>query len=269
MAVIGATFAYFTAQRGDGAQADITVTTSTSDSIVYGSFEPLMVKATQQNFDQEKMNSQRGSTEGTITITASDNEDRQDEADYCYTSTLKVSKNDFIYKPKAEDTADPEVSQENKPELLLNLYLDDENYTQTPLVDLSYKTIEGQKKVCDQKNGAVPEDEICEEETLAGYDITEFGKNSTPDEDPVTPTVDLKIPVKDGDADSLQDLIYVHHIKAEGAGTQKEVKWKATITFVNYDFDQQYNTNKEFIATWVFTPVECATGTPINPDDAP
>ena len=52
VAMVGATFAYFTAQRGDGAQADITVTTSTSDSIVYGSFNPLILKATQQNFNQ-------------------------------------------------------------------------------------------------------------------------------------------------------------------------------------------------------------------------
>ncbi len=271
VAVIGATFAYFTAQRGDGAQADITVTTSTSDSIVYGNFEPLLLKATQQNFASEA-GSLQASTEGKITLTASDNADRSDTADYCYTSTIKISQNDFVYKP-AEDSEEPDsVPAAKQPELILSVWKNNQEYSAEKIQDMSYQSLESTYKVCKEENGEVVEENGCQDaQTIAGYDITEVGKNSTP-EIPDPSTVNVRIPVMDSEKGELQDgndLLYVHHIKATETGGTTEVTWKAAITFVNYDFDQQYNTNKKFIATWVFTPVECATGDPINSDGEP
>ncbi len=268
VAVVGATFAYFTAQRGDGAQADIKVTTSTSDSIIYGEFNPLMIKATQQNFNETDQHSQRGSTEGTITLTASDNVDRQDEADYCYTSTIKVSKNTFTYKPKDLETEPEAPATSDKPELILSISLDNgsgeyKEYTQQ-INDFIYKTVgeDATYTVCDQEGGIEKTESCQESQPIKGYDITEFGKNATPEQE-VPTTVDFKIPIQSEDLEGSTD--YTHHIKATGGASDKvTVKWKATITFVNYDFDQQYNTDKEFVATWVFTPVDCTSGQPVE-----
>ncbi len=258
VAVIGATFAYFTAQRGDGAQADITVTTSTSDSIVYGSFNALVLKATQQNFGQN-LGSQRATTEGEIKLTASDNDSREDTADYCYTSTIKISENGFGYKPQAEGV---EETVTNQPELILSLYYNGNEYKQQ-LNDVTYTTIEGPKKVCDQENGETSEDKCKEEETIAGYDITTIGNVSG--EPPLEPTTtNFKVPVWEENSDKpFAEQSFTHHIKTEDTSGEVTAKWKASITFVNYDFDQQYNTDKKFIAIWEFTPVDCESGEPI------
>ncbi len=250
VAMVGATFAYFTAQRGEGAQADIKVTTSTSDSIVYGEFNTLMVKATQQNFG-ENLGSQRGSTEGIITLTASDNEDRTDSADYCYTSTIKITENDFSYKPKGEG-----VEEADKPELILSLFYNEKEYKQL-LNDLTYTTIEGEKRVCDQENGVTSDEKCSDNQTISGYDITTIGNVST--EAPLEPTTtNFKIPVWiEDNSTPVSEQSYIHHIKTEDTAGNVTAKWKASITFVNYEFDQQYNTDKNFIATWEFTPVDC------------
>ena len=261
VAMVGATFAYFTAQRGKGAQADITVTTSTSDSVIYSQFSNLTVVATQQNFNSTDMYSQRGTSEGTITLTSSDNESREDIADYCYTSTIKISNNDFIYKEQGE-----ELQEAKKPELILSIYYNEQEYKQ-PIGDLKYTTIENaenenKKKVCDQVNGVVSGD--CNDTVISGYDITEVGKNSTPDLEPVG-TTKIQIPVYSADALESPSSDYTHHIKASSSNKETvTAKWKSTITFVNYDFDQQYNTDKSFVAIWDFVPVDCDTGEPFE-----
>lgn len=263
VAMVGATFAYFTAQRGQGAQADITVTTSTSDSVIYGTFNPLMIVATQQNFGQG-LGSQRGTSQGTITLTSSDNANREDIADYCYTSTIKISENDFNYKPQSEDVVEP---QPKIPELLLQIWKDTHEYSSEVINDMSYKTLEGTFKICDQENGINKEDGCSEDmQEIKGYDLTEFGKSATAgQEDPGT-TVDIQIPLT-SEEDDESKLPYVHHIKASSSAEETvSVMWKATITLVNHEFDQQYNTNKKFLAKWVFTPVDCDTGDPVATD---
>ena len=270
VAMVGATFAYFTAQRGDGAQADITVTTSTSDSIIYGEFNQLLVKATQQNFDQTAQNSQRGSTEGKITLTASDNEGRQDEADYCYTSIIKISENEFGYKPAEVADGEEAPAETPKPELILSLYYNGTEYKQQ-VGDLKYTTITDTQKVCDQENGITNEESCQDNQTIAGYDITTIGnESSSEDEPPAVPseptTTNIQIPVQVEDpSTAVSEMSYIHHIKSSEAGGKVEVTWKASVTFVNYDFDQQYNTDKKFVAVWEFTPVDCETDGPSIP----
>ena len=201
-----------------------------------------------------------------ITLTASDNESREDEADYCYTSTIRVTSNTFTYKPQVEG-----VEEDKKyPELILSITKDDTEYTQQ-INDFMYTTIEGgDKPVCDQVNGEALPDAECTAQAIKGYDITELGKNSTPSQEPAVPYVDFNVPVRDGEENTTQDMPNIHHIKTSGTASEKvEVKWKASITFVNYDFDQQYNTDKELVATWIFTPVDCTTGAAVNAEPVP
>lgn len=101
VAVVGATFAYFTAQTGSGQQANIRVTTSTSDTLEYGSFDPITINANQQNFGQGAGN-QWDVTSGAITLKAN----ADNEASYCYTAQLNVTNNTFEY---TVDSSTPEL----------------------------------------------------------------------------------------------------------------------------------------------------------------
>ena len=106
VAVVGATFAYFTAQTGTGAGADVRVTTATTDSLIYSEWAPIAIHATPTNFAQG-MESLTGTTGGSVTLTANSEAD----AEYCYTATLKLVGenlgNDFEYTT-AEET--PELT---------------------------------------------------------------------------------------------------------------------------------------------------------------
>lgn len=96
VAVVGATFAYFSAQTGEGASAPVTVTTSTADSLEYGSFGAITINATQQNF-YEGAGSLSGETTGNVTLKANND----NSASYCYTAILNVAQNDFVYTTEA------------------------------------------------------------------------------------------------------------------------------------------------------------------------
>ena len=93
VAMVGATFAYFTAQRGEGAQAEINVKTSTSDSLEMGTFTKINIVANQDNFGKDK-GTRSGTSEGEISLTANDAETTK-EVEYCYTADFYVESNDF------------------------------------------------------------------------------------------------------------------------------------------------------------------------------
>ena len=94
---IGATYAYFVAQVGSGASANVNVTTHTTDSMVFSSFSPIVIgPATQQNF-YENAGDLTGSTSGTVTLKAS----AESSASYCYNAYLKVTSNNFVYTTTA------------------------------------------------------------------------------------------------------------------------------------------------------------------------
>lgn len=100
--MIGATFAYFTAQTGGGTNADVTVTTSSSDSLEYGSFKPIVINANQTNFGKG-MGDQKDSTTGNVTLKANKNA----AATYCYTVSLNVTANNLEY---TTETKTPELT---------------------------------------------------------------------------------------------------------------------------------------------------------------
>ena len=92
VAVVGATFAYFTAQGGQGAQTPVSVQTSTTSNGSFVTNGSITINANQENFAQD-MGNQTGRATGTVTYTASGTQ----ASDFCYTVGLQVTANDFVY----------------------------------------------------------------------------------------------------------------------------------------------------------------------------
>ena len=109
VAVVGATFAYFTAQGGDDVTRNVNVTTDTADSATF-SLEPITITATQENFGQGDGDQTAVST-GTASFTANNT---AASTEFCYTLTINVANNDFVYT----------TAPTNTPELVLDVTKD-------------------------------------------------------------------------------------------------------------------------------------------------
>ena len=109
VAVVGATFAYFTAQGGDDVTKNINVTTDTTDSATF-SLEPITITATQENFGQGD-GDQTATSTGTASFTANSTDE---STEFCYTLTINVASNDFEYT----------TAPANTPELVLDVTKD-------------------------------------------------------------------------------------------------------------------------------------------------
>ncbi|MEG1506295.1 MAG: hypothetical protein RR478_02230 [Bacilli bacterium] len=92
VAVVGATFAFFTAQKGTGANANVNVKTSTTDSLVYNAGTAISITATQANF-AEGLGNRTGVNTSTVTLVAN----ADTSATYCYTADFIVTANTFEY----------------------------------------------------------------------------------------------------------------------------------------------------------------------------
>ena len=92
VAVVGATFAYFTAQGGTSVQTPVNVTTAQTSNGSFSTSGAITINATQENFGQGKGN-QVGTATGTVTYTASSTA----ASDFCYTVTLDITANTFGY----------------------------------------------------------------------------------------------------------------------------------------------------------------------------
>ena len=110
VAVVGATFAYFTAQGTGSQQKNIEVTSETINSMAFYIDKDIDIEATTANFKQGGSD-----VTDTITATATFNANNQDAATFCYTVDLIVKSNTFEYT--AENT-------EQLPELTLHVTKD-------------------------------------------------------------------------------------------------------------------------------------------------
>ncbi len=111
VAVVGATFAYFTAQGGSASQAPVTVSTGTAGSSSLGTFTAISIYADANSFAQGKGNA-TGTSTGTVAWTApgvaadaSSNDLTEADRSFCYTASLAVTKNDFVYSSTNTDHA--------------------------------------------------------------------------------------------------------------------------------------------------------------------
>src|SRR5574344_772472 len=102
VAMIGATFAYFTADVSGNGTSQVHVTTSTTDSLVYTPGSAISLTATQQNFYLNAGN-QTGSTTSTVQLLANNT----GSATYCYTVAVNITTNEFIY---TVDSSTPELT---------------------------------------------------------------------------------------------------------------------------------------------------------------
>ena len=146
VAVVGATFAYFTAQGGAAVDANINVATGSQASADFGTINDMTIYADATTFAKGAGN-REGTSTGTVKWTApgatADHTPEELERTFCYTVTIKVNANTFGY-----------TTEDNKAELLLNITKDAKEIT-TGITGLTYTSVVDGKGV-----------------TLNGWDIT-------------------------------------------------------------------------------------------------
>ena len=104
--VVGATFAYFQSQYGSASNADVNVTTYTTDVLTFATGDDINIYADQSTFASGKCNA-TGSTFARATLTANNKTNTATEHYYVY---LNISNNSFTYS-----------INESTPELILTV----------------------------------------------------------------------------------------------------------------------------------------------------
>ena len=180
--VVGVTYAYFQNQYGSASNADVNVTTYTTDVLTFTTGDDINLEADQTTFGKDK-GSVSGTTYASALLTANNKTNKAVEHYYLY---LNIENNTFTYSV-----------QDNKPELIMTITDKDGN---------EVKNIEGltYTEVTDRTN-----------KKISGYDIT----------------------TKSG-------LVTIFNNREIIAAPKAEDKWNITITFVNYEADQNANTGK-------------------------
>ena len=180
--VVGVTYAYFQNQYGSASNADVNVTTYTTDVLTFATGDDINLEADQTTFGKDK-GSVSGTTYASALLTANNKTNKAAEHYYLY---LNIENNTFTYSV-----------QDNKPELIMTITDKDGN---------EVKNIEGltYTEVTDRTN-----------KKISGYDIT----------------------TKTG-------LVTIFNNREIIAAPKAEDKWNITITFVNYEADQNANTGK-------------------------
>ena len=186
LTVITATYAYFNAQVGDPAVADIKVTANTVDTFTFSNGSAISFSINQDNFASGKGN-QTGSTYASATLTANNKTNTATEHYYLY---LNIENNTFTYSINT-----------NTPEIIMTVKNSVGNEV-TDISTLNHVIVTG-------ANGT----------QVSGYDIT-----------------------------NKSGLITLFDNREITTTSSKEEKWNITITFVNYDENQNANAGKSMSA---------------------
>ena len=184
--VVGVTYAYFQNQYGSASNADVNVTTYTTDVLTFATGDDINIEADQTTFGKDK-GSVSGATYASALLTANNKTNKAVEHYYLY---LNIENNTFTYSV-----------QDGKPELIMTITDKDGN---------EVKNIDGltYTEVTDRTN-----------KKISGYDIT----------------------TKSG-------LVTIFNNREIIAEPKAEDKWNITITFVNYEENQNANTGKALSA---------------------
>ena len=185
IATIGITLAYFQAQIGAGASANVTVTTKTTDILTFSKGNDISITATQANFGSGAGN-RTGSTTATASLRANNDTNSSTQT---YNVYFNITGNNFEYT----------TSPTNTPELLLTV-TNPSNQAVTSISGLTYTTVNG----------------------VSGFDIT-----------------------------TQRGLIQIasnYSITSNSSSTATNQTWNFTVTFINLNSDQQYNTGKYMTA---------------------
>ena len=186
LTVITATYAYFNAQVGDPAVADIKVNANTVDTFTFSNGSAISFSINQDNFASGKGN-QTGSTYASATLTANNKTNTATEHYYMY---LNIENNTFTYSINT-----------NTPEIIMTVKNSVGNEV-TDISTLNHVIVTG-------ANGT----------QVSGYDIT-----------------------------NKSGLITLFDNREITTTSSKEEKWNITITFVNYDENQNANAGKSMSA---------------------
>ena len=103
VAVVGATFAYFTAQGGSSVQTPVNVNTAQTSNGSFVTNGQITINANQENF-YEGAGNQTSTATATVTYTASSTA----ASNFCYTVGLQVTANNFVYTTAPTNT--PELT---------------------------------------------------------------------------------------------------------------------------------------------------------------
>ena len=181
--VVGVTYAYFQNQYGSASNANVNVTTYTTDVLTFSTGDDINLEADQTTFGKDK-GSVSGATYASALLTANNKTNKAVEHYYLY---LNIENNTFTYSV-----------QDGKPELIMTITDKDGNEVKNIDDGLTYT------EVTDRTN-----------KKISGYDIT----------------------TKSG-------LVTIFNNREIIAEPKAEDKWNITITFVNYEADQNANTGK-------------------------
>ncbi len=186
LTVITATYAYFNAQVGNPAAADVKINANTVDTFTFASGSAISFSINQDNFAGGAGN-QSGSTYASALLTANNKTNTATEHYYLY---LKIEKNTFTYSINT-----------NTPEIIMTV----KDSSGTEVTDISTLT----HVIVTGANGT----------QVSGYDIT-----------------------------NKSGLITLFDNREITTTSSKEEKWNITITFVNYDENQNANAGKSMSA---------------------
>ena len=186
LTVITATYAYFQAQVGDPAVADIKVNANTVDTFTFSNGSAISFSINQDNFASGAGN-QTGSTYASAMLTANNKTNTATEHYYMY---LNIENNTFTYSINT-----------NTPEIIMTVKNSVGNEV-TDISTLNHVIVTG-------ANGT----------QVSGYDIT-----------------------------NKSGLITLFDNREITTTSSKEEKWNITITFVNYDENQNANAGKSMSA---------------------
>ena len=125
LTLVAATYAFFVAQTGEGAQTDIKINANTVDTFTFEVGSALNLSLNQENFASGKGN-QTGTTFAKAMLTANNKTNTATEHYYLY---LNISNNTFTYS-----------IDNNTPEILLSIK-DGSNNEITSVSGLTYKTV--------------------------------------------------------------------------------------------------------------------------------
>ncbi len=123
LVVIGATYAYFVAQKGTGGSANLTVQADTTDNLSFSAKDGITINATSDNFKSDGANLD-GETTATATLIANNTTHLATEH---YNVYLVIDTNDLTY------------TNESNPELLLTVYDENDNEVKDGIDGLEYK----------------------------------------------------------------------------------------------------------------------------------
>jgi len=123
--LIGATYAYFQAQTGEGSQTDIKITANTVDTLSFETGSAINLTMDQENFASGQGNA-TGTTFAKAILTANN---KTNTATEHYNLFLNISDNNFVYSDSA-----------TYPEILLTIK-DGSNNEVTSISGLEYKTV--------------------------------------------------------------------------------------------------------------------------------